>query len=147
MKVEQMSGLQRVFNGGLDYSSPVEKVAPLNEESLRGLSRADKKAIKKGAEYETDSYEDIIIRIDENADTTSKLKKEIKKRKEAISKSTTDKVTSLTNEEIHDLLVRKWIMPICDEIDNIPNLLLKKLLTQVIFHQIQQQKLGFQLIK
>ena len=47
MKVEQMSGLQRVFNGGLDYSSPVEKVAPLNEESLRGLSRADKKAIKK----------------------------------------------------------------------------------------------------
>ena len=90
-----------------------------------------KKAIKKGAEFETDSYEDIIIRIDENADTTSKLKKEIKKKKEAISKSTSDKLTSLTNEEINDLLVRKWIMPICDEIDNIPNLLLKKLLKDI----------------
>ena len=90
-----------------------------------------KKAIKKGAEFENDSYEDIIINISKNTASISSLKKDIKKKKDAVLTVTSEKLLSLTDEDIKDLLIKKWILPICDGIDNIPTILFKKFILDI----------------
>lgn len=90
-----------------------------------------KKDIKKGAEYEDDSYESIIMSFDETNDKISKAKKALKAKKTALDSKTEEKIKTLTDEEIHNLLVKKWIDPICDGITNLPHVLIFSLESQI----------------
>ncbi len=90
-----------------------------------------KKNIKKGAEYEDDSYESIIMSFDETNDKISKAKKALKAKKTALDSKTEEKIKTLTDEEIHNLLVKKWIDPICDGIMNLPHVLIFSLESQI----------------
>lgn len=90
-----------------------------------------KKNIKKGAEYEDDSYESIIMSFDETNDKISKAKKALKAKKTALDSKTEEKIKTLTDEEIHNLLVKKWIDPICDGITNLPHVLISSLESQI----------------
>ena len=90
-----------------------------------------KKNIKKGAEYEDDSYESIIMSIDETNDKISKAKKALKAKKTVLDSETEEKIKTLTDEEIHNLLVKKWIDPICDGITNLPHTLISSLESQI----------------
>lgn len=90
-----------------------------------------KKNIKKGAEYEDDSYESIIMSFDETNDKISKAKKALKAKKTALDSKTEEKIKTLTDEEIHNLLVKKWIEPICDGITNLPHTLISSLESQI----------------
>ncbi len=86
-----------------------------------------KKQIKRGAEFEEDSYESILLNIDTTNDKIKKTKKELKVAKEALDKKNEDKIKSLTDKEIHDLLVIKWINPICEGINWLSIKLIKNL--------------------
>lgn len=90
-----------------------------------------KKNIKKGAEYEEDSFESIIMGISDINDKISKAKKALKAKKAALDSETESKIKTLSDEEIHDLLVKKWIDPICDGIINLPNTLISSLESQI----------------
>ncbi len=78
-----------------------------------------KKQQKRGAEFEEDSYETIILKIDGINEKTKTIKKELKKSKESLEELTKDKIMNLSDDEIHKLLVNKWIVPICDGINDL----------------------------
>jgi len=78
-----------------------------------------KQALKRGAEYEEDSYESIIIRVNETNTCITKAKKELKELVEKTEKDTQEKILSLTDEEIRLLLIRKWVNPLCEGIDSL----------------------------
>ncbi len=84
-----------------------------------------KKELKKGAEYEEDSYESIILKIDIVSSKIKTIKTDLKKNKEILDKKNREKIVSLSNNEIHDLLIKKWVDPICDGIDDLANKLIK----------------------
>jgi len=86
-----------------------------------------KKNIKKGAEYEDDSFESILMNINETNDKISKAKKALKAKKLSLDSETEEKIKTLSDEEIHNLLVKKWIDPICDGIINLPYVLISLL--------------------
>ena len=90
-----------------------------------------KKKIKKGAEYDEDSYESIIMNIGITNDKISKSKKALKDKQYILNTSTEEKIKSLTDEETHDLLVKKWIEPICNGIINLADKVISALENQI----------------
>ena len=103
----------------------------IDSKKLKAKITEIKKNIKKGAEYEDDSYESIILSINETNDKISKTKKALKERKILLDSETEVKIRNLSDKEIHDLLVKKWIDPICDGIINLPNTLISSLESQI----------------
>lgn len=137
-EVEELSADLESFttekNELLDSIDPADKAELINDESgeivakkLNDKISAIKKDIKKGAEYDEDSYESIIMKIGKINDKISKAKKALKGKKSTLDSRTKAKISSLTDEEIHDLLVKKWIDPICDGIINLAYKLISNL--------------------
>ena len=86
-----------------------------------------KKQLKRGAEFDEDSYENILLNIDATNEKIKKAKKELKTAKEGLNQKTENKIKSLTDKEIYDLLVMKWINPICKGINDLSIKLIKNL--------------------
>lgn len=103
----------------------------IDSKKLKSKIAEIKKNIKKGAEYEDDSYESIIMSIDETNNKISQVKKALKTKKTVLDSETEEKIKTLTDEEIHNILVKKWIDPICDEITNLPHTLISSLESQI----------------
>ena len=108
-----------------------EESGEIAAQKLKSKISEIKKAIKKGAEFDEDSFESIIINIGKANDNISKIKKELKEKKTALNNITEEKIKSLTDEEIHDLLVKKWIDPICDGINGLADKLISYLENQI----------------
>ena len=105
----------------------------IDTKKLKSKLTEIKKNIKRGAEYEDDSYEAIIIRIGETNEKISKVKKKQKNLKETLDNETEKKIRSLTDKEIHDLLVEKWVAPICEDIEGISGALISSLESHIAF--------------
>ena len=103
----------------------------INSKKLKSKIAEIKKNIKKGAEYEDDSYESIIMSIDETNNKISQAKKALKTKKTVLDSETEEKIKTLTDEEIHNILVKKWIDPICDGITNLLHTLIASLESQI----------------
>lgn len=103
----------------------------IDSKKLKSKIAEIKKNIKKGAEYEDDSYESIIMSIDETNNKISQAKKALKAKKTVLDSETEEKIKTLTDEEIHNILVKKWIDPICDGITNLPHTLISSLESQI----------------
>lgn len=103
----------------------------IDSKKLKSKIAEIKKNIKKGAEYEDDSYESIIMSIDETNNKISQAKKALKTKKTVLDSETEEKIKTLTDEEIHNILVKKWIDPICDGITNLPHTLIASLESQI----------------
>lgn len=86
-----------------------------------------KKQLKRGAEFDDDSYEMILINIDSINEKAKKIKKELKEAKDKLNKSTEGKIRNLTDNEIYNLLVEKWISPVCSGINELSIKLIKEL--------------------
>ena len=137
----EISSLESEKDELLDSIDPEDKRELLKDgdsddidtKKLKAKITEIKKNIKKGAEYEDDSYEAIIIRIDETNEKISKAKKKKNTLEATLDKETEKKIRSLTDEEIHDLLVKKWVDPICDDIEGISRALISSLESQITF--------------
>lgn len=103
----------------------------IDSKKLKSKIAEIKKNIKKGAEYEDDSYESIIMSIDKTNSKISQVKKALKTKKTVLDSETEEKIKTLTDEEIHNILVKKWIDPICDGITNLPHTLISSLESQI----------------
>lgn len=103
----------------------------IDSKKLKSKIAEIKKNIKKGAEYEDDSYESIIMCIDKTNNKISQAKKTLKTKKTVLDSETEEKIKTLTDEEIHNILVKKWIDPICDGITNLPHTLIASLESQI----------------
>lgn len=103
----------------------------IDTKKLKSKISEIKKSIKKGAEYDEDSYESIILKIHDTSEKISKAKKKQKTIKSTLDNETAQKIRSLTDEEIYNLLIRKWIVPICDDINGISSALVSSLESQI----------------
>ena len=118
----------------LESIDPEDKTELLKQESedidtkkLKAKIADIKKKLKKGAEFEEGSYEAVLLAIDETNEKISNLKKEIRIVKTDLFGKTEAKIRSLTDEEIHDCLIAKWIEPICAGINGLSKQLIKSL--------------------
>ena len=91
----------------------------IDTKKLKEVISKIKKKLKNGAEYEEDSYESIIINIDSVNSQISNTKKKLKTAQQELNTLTEEKIRGLSDIEIYDLLVKKWIDPICDGINNL----------------------------
>lgn len=103
----------------------------IDTKKLKSKITEIKKNIKKGAEYDDDSYEAIIIKIHETNEKISKAKKKQKTMKATLDEETEKKIKSLTDTEIHAFLVKKWVDPICADIEAISSALISSLESQI----------------
>ena len=114
---QDLSSLNNEKNALLESIAPDDKAEILNDEGeidtkkIKAVIARLKKEQKKGAEFEEESFEDIMLRIDAANNQISKLKKSIKEAKAAIESETISKIESLTDDEAKALLAKKWIDP------------------------------------
>lgn len=85
-----------------------------------------KKMLKRGAEFDDDSYEATLLKIDAISTKVKDLKKKLKVARDTLNTTTEEKISNLTDAEIHDLLVKKWINPICNGINGLSLKLIKE---------------------
>ena len=71
-------------------------------------------------------HEQIILEIDKISSNISKVKSTLKSKKDELYKCNENKIKSLSADEIKFLLIKKWINPICLEIDNLGSNSIKK---------------------
>ncbi|MDD4000804.1 MAG: N-6 DNA methylase, partial [Bacilli bacterium] len=77
------------------------------------------KRLKSGAEFEEGSYEEIILNIGKNESNLKKCKDEAKVLSTKLMEETTNKLLNLTNEEVNAFLEKKWVIPICNGINEL----------------------------
>mgnify|MGYP003319328310 CR=1 FL=1 len=77
------------------------------------------KQIKNGAEFEEGSYENIVVEIDKTSKQISDIKNDIKAKQANLYTKTENKIKNLSEQEIKELLIKKWIDPICTGINDL----------------------------
>jgi type I restriction enzyme M protein len=123
----------------LDSIDPADKADLLKEESedietkkLNAVIAKIKKELKKGAEYDEGSYEDIIIKINDLNTKISQCKKEIKTLNTILVKDTKEKIEGLSHDEALSLLVEKWIKPLINELNGLSSGVINEIEEKVI---------------
>lgn len=92
----------------------------IDSKKLKAEITKIKNTLKNGAEFDDGSYESIILNINVLNNKISSVKAKLKDIILKLSNETGNKIQSLSDREIHFLLVKKWIEPICDGIANLP---------------------------
>ena len=75
-------------------------------------------AIKLENDYDTDTDEGKIINIKKDAEEKASINKKAKELAAELESKAVEKMSSLTDEEIDSLLIKKWIDPVINSIDN-----------------------------
>lgn len=86
------------------------------------------KQIKNGVEFEEDSYETILMKINNTNESLKEEKKKFKVVNEKLNKETEEMIQSLSDTDIHSLLIKKWINPICESIEGLSTKLIDNLI-------------------
>lgn len=76
---------------------------------------------KKSCSFDPESYEAKIIRAADWLDEEKTLKAAIKKEADALHLKTKKTIENLSDEQVHELLERKWITPFHDELHHLPD--------------------------
>lgn len=115
-----------------------DKISILKEDSddidtkkLNKIISKINKEVKNGAEFEEGSYEEIILNVSKVNDKMKTCKKEIKKIKNNLEENTKNKIETIETEEALKLLEKKWITPLCNEIEKLPNTMLNEFLKSI----------------
>ena len=103
----------------------------INTKKLNAKIARIKKEIKKGAEFEEGSYEDIILKINDVNEKIKNVKKELKEKKKFIEQETKNKLVSISYEESMELLSKKWFIPLSESINNLLNDTFKDLILNI----------------
>lgn len=98
------------------------------------VSKAAKKFrtdLKAGSNYDEDSYERKIIKVDDLIAEEKSLKKEIKSDEAKLIHNTIDTVENLSDDQIEMLLYEKWVMPLEEKLFEMPEILVGELCDKV----------------
>ena len=76
--------------------------------------------IKKNGDFSKDSYESKILNVDKLLTKEKALKKEVKIESEALHTLTKVTIENLSEDQVHELLELKWIIPLVAELNNLP---------------------------
>lgn len=93
----------------------------IDSKKLNGEISKINKELKKGAEFDEGSYQEIILSIGKTKAELKKVKDKAKEASKHLSDETINKLSNLSDEEIRYLLTKKWVLPICDGINGLAN--------------------------
>ena len=134
----ELSDLNNQKNELLDSIDANDKTSILKEDSdeidtkaLNTIISNINKEIKKGAEFEEGTYQDIILNISNVNNKIKKCKNEIKKIKIELENNTKQKIETIEIEDALKLLEKKWINPLCNEIEKLPEIMLKEFIKRI----------------
>lgn len=88
---------------------------------------------KNGAEFDEGSYEEIILGISDVNNEIKNHKNKIKKMKTKLEEDTKNKIETIATNDALKLLEKKWIVPLCDEIENLSDIMLNEFIKQMKF--------------
>ncbi|GAA5414389.1 type I restriction-modification system subunit M [Ureaplasma ceti] len=109
----------------------------LNEENTDFVSKKFSELVKKLVKlqkeqtFEEDSVEYRILQLDKLDNETKTINKDLKSLKETLISDTKDIIEQLTEEQIHELLYKKWISPIIEAFMKIPHEIIDNFIAQV----------------
>lgn len=137
--IEELSELEGEKTLLLDSIDPNDKSELVNDDGnivakkINAVISQLKKEIKKGAEFEEDSYEDIIIKVNVVNEKINKAKKDKKQLQESLLSNTKAKIESLSRDESMRNLINKWITPLHQKLNEIAFEIIKKLEYKITF--------------
>ena len=84
------------------------------------ITKQAKAILKNRIAYDKNSIEAKILKVNSIISEEKDIKAEIKKESVALITATKDKIENLTDEEVVDLLIEKWIAPLLKSLKEIP---------------------------
>lgn len=103
----------------------------IDTKKLNAITSKINKEVKNGAEFEEGSYEEIILNISNLNNKMKKCKNEIKNIKMKLEGNTKHKIETIETEEALKLLEKKWIIPLCNAIEKLPEKKLNEFLKSI----------------
>lgn len=133
--VEQIQSVEATEQETFDLFDDDDKEASCFNEEKTGFDskeltaalkqiKADKKA---GAHFNDDSFENKLLSIEKLQTSSKGLKSKVKKLNCELITLTSEKIITLTQDEIDHLLLLKWIKPIVNAIAKLPEQTLQQL--------------------
>ena len=89
------------------------------------------KSLKKRRVAELDTLESIILKVDTSFNNEKALKKELKTKNAQLLEKTREIIEQLEDHECLSLLEKKWITPVCDAINKLPDIVVNDLISKV----------------
>lgn len=86
----------------------------------KGKVSAYAKALREAYIFPEDSFEAKMVQADKLMVEEKTVKSEVKKNEEALHLKTKETIEGLSDEQVLDLLRLKWIMPLCDSLQAMP---------------------------
>ncbi|MFT5706024.1 MAG: type I restriction enzyme M protein [Oceanospirillaceae bacterium] len=88
-------------------------------------------ALRAGFTFDPESYEGKVVKTDLLLAEQAELKADIKDKANQLHLKTKTTIEALSNEQVDNLLVLKWIKPLCSELAGMPNSVINNLTTKV----------------
>lgn len=129
----QVSSINSSYDEILESIDEEDKGDFINEDRTAFVPKEVDKLVKsyKNMKIEEGSLESKIIKVNNLIEEEKKLKKEIKIKTEQLHILTKDTLEKMSLDEGIKLLDIKWNKPIVNSIENLPNLVIKDLVTKV----------------
>jgi type I restriction enzyme M protein len=102
----------------------------VNAKVIKTAKQLKAEAKKNGA-FAKDTYEAKILKVDSLITEEKELKKQVKAEAEKLHLLTKETIQSLTDEQILELLERKWISPLVSSLNNLPEVIINELTAKV----------------
>ena len=95
------------------------------------ITKQVKALLKSKETFAEDSFEDIILKVNELVVQEKELKKELKTKTTTLLSDTKSTIENLTNEQVLSLLEEKWISPLVKSLNELPNVIINDLVSRV----------------
>lgn len=87
--------------------------------------------LKSNVKFDEGTYEDIIVQVYKISNEEKVLKKSVKQKSNALHLKTKETIENLSDEQVYELLKDKWIEPLVDSLNELPNTITAELIKKV----------------
>ena len=135
--------LQRLDEIASSYTQVIDELSEDEKQEISDLLNDDNDAFVnskvtkyakslKGQNFAADSLENKIINVATLIEEEKVLKKTVKSEQSHLETITKEAIENLSKEEVLELLKEKWISPLIDSLNKLPELLINELSTKII---------------
>ena len=133
--LEITSGIEELFDSLSEEEKEEDTVNEAKDSFVNAAVVKEAKLLKveekKNGVFEEDTYEAKILKVDKLIDEQKKLNSQVKAETAKLHAKTKKTIEELTDEQVYELLELKWITPLINSLNNLPNGVLQQLVDKV----------------
>lgn len=95
------------------------------------VAKYAKTLLKSKEVFAEESFENIILKVNSLINREKELKKNLKTKTAALISATKSTIENLTDDQVMELLQQKWINPLLDSLNELPNAIISNLVSKV----------------